>query len=51
MTLSLILIVSAFVLFVLATIGVPSPPRFNLVAAGLACLTLAQLLGGGLVLK
>ena len=42
--LSLILLVAAFVLFILATVGVPSPPRFNLVAAGLACLTAVQLL-------
>lgn len=34
--LSLILLVFAFVCFVLAAIGVPNPPRFNLVAAGLA---------------
>lgn len=35
---SLILLVIALVLFVLATIGAPSSPRFNLTAAGLACL-------------
>lgn len=39
----LILVVFALVLFVLAAIGVPSPPRFNLVAGGLACATLAFL--------
>ena len=36
--LHMVLLVFAFVLFVLAAIGVPNPPnRFNLVAAGLAC--------------
>lgn len=40
-----ILLVAAFVLFVLATIGVPAPPRFNLMAAGLACWVAAQLFG------
>jgi hypothetical protein len=43
--LTTILLVAAFVLFVLATIGVPSPSRFNLTAAGLACLVGAQLFG------
>jgi hypothetical protein len=33
----------AFVLFVLAAIGIPS--RVNLVAAGLACVSLAALVG------
>ena len=33
----LVLLVFSFVCFVLATIGVPSPPRLNLLAAGLAC--------------
>jgi hypothetical protein len=32
-----ILLVFAFVLFVTAAAGVPSPPRLNLLAAGLAC--------------
>ncbi len=32
-----ILIVAAFVLFVLAAIGVPDAPRFRLGWAGLAC--------------
>jgi hypothetical protein len=44
-TISLILLVAAFILFVLAAISVPVP-RVNLVAAGLACWVLAQLLGG-----
>lgn len=43
-TLSIILLVAAFVLFVLAAISVPVP-RINLVGAGLACWVLAQLLG------
>lgn len=41
--LSTILLVAAFVLFVLAAIGIPQPPRFNLMAAGLACWVLALL--------
>ncbi len=43
---SIILIVFAFVLFVLAAVGVPGG-RFNLTAAGLAFLTAAELLGRG----
>jgi hypothetical protein len=35
-----IFLVAAFVLFVLAALNTPSP-KVNLVAAGLACLTLA----------
>jgi len=45
-TVGLILMVAAFILFVLATIGVVSPPKFNLMAAGLACWVLATLLVG-----
>ena len=42
--LSTILLVVAFILFLLAAIGIPAaPPRFNLVAAGLACWVLASL--------
>jgi hypothetical protein len=44
-TLSVILLVVALVLFVLAAIAVPVP-RINLVAAGLAFWVLAVLLGG-----
>lgn len=40
-----ILMVAAFVLFVLSTIGVPSPARFNLMSAGLACWVGALLFG------
>lgn len=43
-TISLILMVFAFVLFVLGAVPVAS--RFNLIAAGLACWALAVLLGG-----
>lgn len=43
--LHLILLVFAFVLFVVAAIGVAAS-RFNLIAAGLACWVAAQLLGG-----
>ena len=35
--LPLILLVFSFVFFVVAAAGVPSPPRFQFVAAGLAC--------------
>lgn len=42
---TLILLVFAFVLFILAGVGVPTAPRWNLVALGLACVTLAELLG------
>jgi len=41
-----ILIVFAFVCEVLAAVGVPSPPRFNLMAAGLAFYFLSLLIGG-----
>ena len=47
---TLILLVLAFVLFILAAVGVPSPPRFNLMAAGLAFWVLSVILGGGLKL-
>lgn len=39
----LILLVFAFVFFVVAALGVPSPPRFNLIAAGLAFWVLSVL--------
>ena len=42
--LSLILMVFGFVLFVLAGLGIPSPSRFNLLAFGLACWILAELI-------
>lgn len=45
MTLSLILLVVAFILFVVSACGVSS--RINLQSAGLACLTLTLLLRGG----
>lgn len=48
--LSTALLIAAFVLFVIAAIGVPMPPRFNLMAAGLACWTLSLLIGGVLKL-
>ncbi len=32
-----ILLIAALVLFILATAGVTAPPRFNWLAAGLAC--------------
>jgi hypothetical protein len=39
----IILLVAAFILFFLAAIGIPSG-RINLIAAGLACTALVQLL-------
>jgi hypothetical protein len=42
---TLVLLVVALVLFVLCTLGVPSAPRFNLLAAGLAFCVLAALAG------
>ena len=42
--LTLILMVFGFVLFVLAGLGIPSPPRFNLMSFGLACWILAEIL-------
>jgi hypothetical protein len=44
--LTLILLVFAFVCFLLATFWQPSPPRFNLIAAGLAAWVLSVLLAG-----
>jgi hypothetical protein len=43
MTIGLLLLVFAFVLFVIAAVGVAT--RFNLIAAGLACWVLSQVLG------
>lgn len=40
-----ILVVASFVCFILATVGVASPSRFNLLAGGLACYVAAQLFG------
>ncbi len=42
--LTLILLVLAFVLFAVSAVGVPSPPRFNLMAAGLAFWVLSVIL-------
>lgn len=39
---STVLLIAAFILFVLAAVGVPSP-RVNLIGAGLACWVLASL--------
>jgi len=39
------LMVLGLVLFFLATLGVQSSPRFNLLAGGLFCWLLAELLG------
>jgi hypothetical protein len=49
MSISLILLIAAFILFALAAFGVPIPPRFNLIAAGLACWVLGILLGNGYI--
>ena len=40
-----ILMVFALVLFIIAAAGVPLPPRYSLVAAGLAFWVAAQLFG------
>jgi hypothetical protein len=42
-----VLLIAAFILFVLAALNV-GHPRVNLIAAGLGCWVLAVLLGGGL---
>lgn len=47
MSISLFLLVAAFILFVIAAI--PIPARINIVAAGLACWVLAEILGRGLL--
>ena len=44
-SISMILLIVAFILFVLSAISVPVP-RINLMSAGLACWVLAVLLGG-----
>jgi hypothetical protein len=44
MTLALVFLIAALVLFLLAAIGVTTG-RVNLTAAGLACLVAAQLVG------
>lgn len=43
--LTLILLVFAFVCFALAAFWNPSPPRVNLIAAGLAFWVLSELIG------
>lgn len=45
MSLTIAFLIAALVLFVLATVGVPSPPRFQLLAAGLACYIISLLVG------
>jgi hypothetical protein len=45
---SLIFLIAAVVLFILAAVGVPTPGRFNLIAAGLACFALSSLIVGRL---
>lgn len=46
---TLILLVAAFVLFLLAGIGVPAS-RYNLIGFGLACWVLSELLAHGSLL-
>jgi len=41
----LFLLVLGLVLFILAALNVPSPPRFNLMAGGLAAWILAEIIG------
>jgi hypothetical protein len=43
---TLILLVLAFVLFGLSAAGVPNPPRFQFLSAGLMCWVLSVLLTG-----
>lgn len=45
-TVSLVLMILAFISFIVATAGFPQPPRINMVALGLALWVLASLLGG-----
>jgi len=44
-TVSLFLLIAAFILFLLAALNIPSPPRFNLLAFGLALWVLSLLIG------
>jgi len=48
MSIGIILLVAAFILFVLVAINVPSA-RVNLLGAGLACWVLAEILGHGML--
>jgi len=48
--LTLVLLIFGFVCFVLATFGVPNPPRFNLIAAGLAFWIASVIFGNALLL-
>ena len=41
---TMILLAFAFVLFVLAGLGVPRPLRFDFIGFGLACVVLAEIL-------
>ncbi len=50
MTITAVLLVLAFILFLLAAVGWPES-RINLVALGLAFATLAWLLGAGIVTR
>lgn len=43
--LSTVFLIVALVLFVLSAVGVPNPPRVNLLAAGLAFWVAASLVG------
>jgi len=45
-TISMILLIVALVLFALAAIGIPQPPKFQFLAAGLAFWVLSVLLVG-----
>jgi D-ribose pyranose/furanose isomerase RbsD len=45
-TVSLVLMVLAFIAFIVATAGFPIPPRVNMMALGLALWSLAVILGG-----
>lgn len=46
MGLPTILLIAAFILFLLATLGIPDAPRFRIIAAGLSCWVLSTFVGG-----
>ena len=48
MSIALVLLIASFILFVIAATPI-SPPRWNLIAAGLACWVLSILIGGGYI--
>lgn len=49
MTFIAVFLLIAAILFALATLGVPSPPRFGLMAGGLFFWVLAEIIGRGIL--